>query len=59
MRSCDKLVTFPFRSRTIPTPQPSHVPCRRFARSHASPVSDDDPLGDEIAELSAHIDAAI
>ncbi len=30
-----------------------------FDAAVPAPVSDDDPLGDEIAELSAHIDAAI
>ena len=35
------------------------APVSPVAPASASPVSDDDPLGDEIAELSAHIDAAI
>ncbi len=35
------------------------VPVSPVAPAGPSPISDDDPLGDEIAELSAHIDAAI
>ncbi len=34
-------------------------PSDTHALAPTSPVYDDDPLGDEIAELSAHIDAAI
>ncbi len=51
--------TSPDAALPAPVSPAASDPSDSQALAVASPVFDDDPLGDEIAELSAHIDAAI